>query len=84
MTRPVVDVTVTHEKTGAPVLTTTKRALNAGVRETEAAVRQYAREVAQHPYDGDRPVRVGDVYRRRWTAPGRPTLLATVAVRILP
>lgn len=80
MKRPVVEVTVQSED-GTDIGRTTKSAFNSGVRATESLVRSVAREKGV-AYVGSGPIRVGDVYRRVWRAPGAPTLIATVAERI--
>lgn len=84
MKRPVIEVTVT-DTSGAVIACDTRSAFNAGVRATEAAVRERARSVGT-PYVGALPTRVDGVYFRTWT-PTRgdgPTLVATVAERIEP
>jgi hypothetical protein len=75
MKRPVVNVTVKDES-GALLHSETRSAFNAGVRASEDAIRKIAR--SQHvDYWGDKPLRVADVYTRRWTS-ARGTVIATI------
>jgi hypothetical protein len=61
-------IIVTVQVDGGEVLhAEERRAFNAGIRASEAAVRKMARE--RHLiYSGGRPTREGDVYRREWVA----------------
>ena len=75
--RPDVRVTLTDKATGAVVHEETRGAFNAGVRASEAAVRELAR--SEHAnYAGERPVRVGDVYNRTWTSARGRVVVATI------
>ena len=84
MKRPVIEVTVT-DTSGAVITCDTRSAFNAGIRATEAAVRDRARSEG-NAYIGALPKRVDGVYFRTWTPTGGkgPTLVATVAERIEP
>lgn len=66
MKRPVVTVTV-RDASGALLHQEIRGAFNAGIRASEDAVRKIARTENSN-YEGDRPVRVGDVYTRRWVS----------------
>lgn len=62
-----VTVTVTADSEPMPIHEETRRAFNAGVRASEAAVREAARN-AGVMFAGDKPHRDGNVYTRVWHA----------------
>jgi len=55
----------TLERDGRVIASAQKFAFNSAIRESEALVRTLARSEGQ-PYEGDKPSRTGDVYRREW------------------
>lgn len=77
MKRPVITVNVTDAATGSTVHTETRAAFNAGIRASEAAVREIARREGTM-YEAPMPDRVGDVYTRWWTSWEGRTLTVTV------
>lgn len=65
MQRREYEVTVQRESGRA--VTVTRFAMNAGIRASEAIVREHARSVGIM-FERQRPTREGDVYRRVWVA----------------
>lgn len=76
-----VSVSITDSATGAVVHTETRRAFNAGIRASEAAVREIARSEGTM-YEAPFPDRVGDVYTRSWTSWEQRTLVVTVSQEV--
>jgi hypothetical protein len=76
-TRPVVHVTI-QDDAGVVLHSETRSAFNAGIRASEAAISKIARD-ERATYEGDRPVRIGDVYTRRWVSKNGRTLTATIS-----
>ncbi len=79
MKRPKITVTLT-DFDGVMLHEETRSAFNAGVRASEAAVREHARSVGS-AYQGATPRREGDVYSRTWTPCGPG---AAILVRVAP
>jgi hypothetical protein len=75
--RPVVHVTI-QDDAGVVLHSETRSAFNAGIRASEAAISKIARD-ERATYEGDRPVRIGDVYTRRWVSKNGRTLTATIS-----
>ncbi len=75
--RPIVTVTLQDAK-GQTLHTETRSAFNAGIRASEAAIREIARTVPTTYWEGDRPIRVGDVYTRRWISRDGRVVIATI------
>lgn len=76
MTRPVVRVTL-RDAAGAILHAETRGAFNAGIRGSEAALRELGR--AQNTvWTGDRPTREGDVYTRRWVSRDGRVVIARI------
>lgn len=71
---PTIAVTIADADTGATVHTETRRAFNAGVRASEAAVRAIARREGQ-TYTGETPQRMGHLYARWWRGDATGRLL---------
>lgn len=76
MTRQIYSVTVT-DNTGAVLANDVRFAMNAGIRTSEALVREMARSEGAI-YHGATPQRVGDVYTRDWTSISGITVTARV------
>jgi hypothetical protein len=64
--RPTVNVEI-RDESGSLLHSETRGAFNAGVRASESAIRNIARS-QRVDYFGDKPLRIADVYTRRWTS----------------